>query len=44
MNKSHRSIWNESLGAWIATWKNAIAWSKRGRGGATSAMAVVGER
>ena len=44
MNKSHRSIWNESLGTWIATWKNAITRSKKIRSGATAGMTVAGER
>jgi trimeric autotransporter adhesin len=39
MNKSHQTIWNESLGAWVATSERAAACGKKARNRRVSATA-----
>jgi hypothetical protein len=41
MNKTYRSIWNESLGAWVATSENTAARGKRSKSAISQAVALA---
>ena len=41
MNAVYKSIWNESLGAWVATAENTAARGKKGSSKKALAMPVV---
>ncbi|WP_218642039.1 ESPR domain-containing protein, partial [Burkholderia sp. SRS-W-2-2016] len=41
MNKSYKSVWNESLGTWVATSELTNSRGKRGKGSSQRSIATA---